>query len=85
MVCGVCFCDAMGVAVGVGGSEKPRPRVEERRSGGSWIGGGFFGRGRRKVLHSVQEQEMSSLERGVASILSVGERWCVLATGGGIL
>ena len=67
--------EGIGVAAGVDGRKKPRPRprVEGRRSGESWIGGGFLRRGRRKVLHSVQEQEMFSLERGVASILSVSE------------
>lgn len=72
-MCGVPLREGIGVAAGVGGSEKPRPRVDGRRSGGSWIiGGGFLGRGRRKVLHSMQEQEMFSLERGMASILTVG-------------
>jgi hypothetical protein len=85
VVCGVCFCDGMGVAAGVGGNEKPRPRVEGRRSSGNWIGGGFLGRGRRKVSHSVQEQKMFSLESGVASILSVSERWYVLASSGEML
>jgi hypothetical protein len=71
-VCDVPLREGIGVAAGVGGSEKPRPRVDWRRSGGSWIGGGFLGRGRRKVLHSMQEQERFSLERGMASILTVG-------------
>lgn len=74
VVCGVPLRDGRGVAAGVGGREKPRPRFEGRRSGESWIDGRFLGRGPRKVLHSVQEQEMFSLKRGVASILSVSGR-----------
>jgi hypothetical protein len=62
----------MGVAAGVGGKENPRPRVEGRRLDGVCTDPRFLDSGRRKVLHSVQEQEMFSLERGVASILSVG-------------
>lgn len=57
-----------GVGAGVGGKEKSRLRVEGRRVGKRSTGGRLLGRGRRKVLHSVQVQEMFSLERGVASI-----------------
>lgn len=37
------------------------------------------------MSHSVQEQKMFSLESGVASILSVSERWYVLASSGEML
>lgn len=67
-MCGVSLRVGMGVAAGVGGSENPRPRIEGRAADGSWIGGGFLGSGRRKVLHSVHEQEMFSIERGTDSI-----------------
>ena len=69
VACGVHFCVGTGVAAGVGGREKPRPSVEGRRSSGRCSGGECSGRGRRKVLHSVQEQEMLRRERGVSSIL----------------
>lgn len=57
------------MAAGVGGNEKPRSRVGGRRSSEKCASDEEFGRDRRKVLHSVQEQEMLRRERGVADIL----------------
>lgn len=71
VACGVHFRVGMGVAAGVGGREKPRPRAEGRRSGGRRSGGTSFRRGRRKVLHSVQGHDMLRRETGVMSILDV--------------
>lgn len=71
VACGVHFRVGMGVAAGVDGREKPRPRVEGRRSGGRRSGGASFREGRRKMLHSVQEHDMLRGETGVVSILDV--------------